>query len=108
MKSKIHLEIYESEILKSITSQSKDDTFDFIEKMLHDYEYPTEIAHELIERLETFIDRYQRNEWEHEMFEFMDDSGKLHGKYKAKRKKARINKKTKSRTSDDKPEYCLK
>lgn len=109
MKSKIHLEVYESEILKSIASQSKEETFDFVEKILNNYEYPTEIAGELIGKLEEYIDNYQKNEWQRELLEYVDENGNLQGKYKPKRKKPRVDKKIKGNHSDDeKPSYCIK
>ena len=107
MKSKIQLEIYESDILKSIASQSKEETFDFVEKILNNYEYPTEIAGELIGRLEGYIDNYQDNEWQHEMIQYVDDKGNLQGKYKEKKKKQRLDKKKKvAHPDDEKPGYC--
>jgi hypothetical protein len=63
MRTKISLEIYESEVLKSLVSESKEDTFNFIEKILNTYEAPTEVALELQNHLEDFIDNYQRNEY---------------------------------------------
>lgn len=109
MKNKIQLEIYESEILKSIASQSKEETFEFVEKILNNYEYPTEIAGELIGKLEEYIDNYQQNEWQHELLEYTDEKGNFQGKYKPKRKKPRLNKKEKIYDPDDeKPSYCLK
>ena len=93
MKSKLHLEIYESEVLRSLATQSKDETFDFVSKMLNHYEYPTETANELIEYIEDYIVNFQRNEYENELLTCVDDRGHLTGKYKDKRKKQRLNKK---------------
>jgi hypothetical protein len=95
MKSKIQLEVYESDILKSFTTQSKEETFEFVSKMLNNYEYPTEAAFELIKHLENYIDKYQRNEYEYELVNYVDDQGNLTGKYKTKYKKRQENKKQK-------------
>jgi hypothetical protein len=95
MKGKIQLEVYETDILKSFTTQSMEDTFDFVSKMLNNYEYPTETAYELIKHLETYIDDYHRNEQEYELVNYVDDAGNLTGKYKPKYKKIQENKKQK-------------
>lgn len=97
MRTKLSLEIYESEVLKSIVSESKDDTFCFIDKILNSYEAPTEIALELQNHLEDFIDRYQRNEYD----EFMFNEGQ---KLKRKRKKVVDHKPPK--IMDEKTELC--
>ena len=106
MKSKIQLEVYESDILKSFTTQSKQETFEFVSKMLNNYEHPTEIAFELIKHLENYIDGYQRNEYEYEMTNFVDDAGNLTGKYKSKCKKKQENKKKKLIDNDKLSCYC--
>lgn len=97
MRTKLSLEIYESEVLKSIVSESKEDTFSFIEKILNTYEAPTEIALELQNHLESFIDKYQRNEYD----EFILNEG--YKQSKKKTKKAIDHKPPK--VIDDKPEY---
>lgn len=93
MKSKLQLEVYESDILKSFATQSKEETFGFVSKMMNKYDYPTEIAQELIFHLEQFIDDYHRNEQEYELLNYVDESGRLTGKYKPKFKKEQLNKK---------------
>jgi len=109
MKSKIQLEINESDVLKSIASQSKDETFDFVDKILNHYEYPSEIAGELINHLEGYIDSYQRSEYQHEIQSYVDGSGNLTGKYKPKEKRVQLDKKPRKLDfSKDKPSYCLK
>jgi hypothetical protein len=97
MRTKLSLEIYESEVLRSIISESKEETFGFIEKILHSYEAPTEIALELQNHLEQFIENYQRNEYDE--FVFND----IHNKPKKKIKRAVDHKP--SKIVDDKPEY---
>ena len=109
MKSKIQLEINESDILKSIASQSKDETFDFVDKILNRYEYPTEIAGELINHLETYIDTYQRAVYQHELHTYVDDKGNMTGKYKPQQRKLPLDKKPqKLDFSEEKPQVCLK
>lgn len=93
MKSKLQLEIYESEVLNSLATQSKEETFDFVSKMLNKYEYPTETAYELIDYIQNYIDDYQDNEFQMELLHNVDENGRLTGKYKEKRKKERLNKK---------------
>lgn len=97
MRTKLSLEIYESEVLKSIVSESKEDTFNFIEKILHTYEAPTEVALELQNHLENFIDKYQRNEYE----EYILNQG---FQPKKKRKKQQIDHKP-PRIIEEKPEF---
>ena len=97
MRTKLSLEIYESEVLKSIISESKEETFGFIDKILHSYEAPTEIALELQNHLEEFIDNYQRNEYD----EFILTEG-----YKQPRKKSKKSVDHKPpKIIDEKPEY---
>jgi hypothetical protein len=107
MKGKIQLEIYESDVLKSIaTSQSKEDTFEFVSKILNNYEHPTETAFELINHLESYIDEYQRSVHEEELFQYVDEKGNLTGKYKSKSKKRQENKKQKFIDNDKPSCYC--
>jgi hypothetical protein len=102
MKSKLQLEVYESDILKSFATQSKEETFNFVSKIINKYEHPTEIAQQLIIHLEELIDEYQRNEYEYELLHYTDDNGRLTGKYKQKQKKHRLNKKPAKIDPDDK------
>ena len=96
MKSKIQLEIYESEILKSFVTQSKEETFEFISKMMNKFEYPADTANQLISHLEGYIDTHQECECENEEFIFVDERGnqsrKYHEKLKNKQKHLDIDK----------------
>lgn len=93
MKSKIHLEVYESDILNSIATQSKEETFDFVSKILNSYEHPSEVAGELLTHIEKYIEDFQQNEFDHDIFLNTNDDGRLDGKYKPRFKKERVNKK---------------
>ena len=94
MKSKIQLEIYESDVLKSIASQSKEDTFDFVKKILNNYEHPTETAAELINRLEDYIVECQQNMYEQQLTDHLDDSGNFVN-YQSQKKIPQLDKKPK-------------
>lgn len=104
MKSKLHLEIYESEVLKGLATQSKEETFGFVSKILNNYDYPTETAYELIDYIQHYIDSYQRNIHEQELLDYVDEHGNLTGKYRPNRKKERLNKKP-QKIQEEKPEY---
>ena len=107
MKSKIQLEIYESDVLKSIASQSKAETFDFVEKILNNYEYPTETAAELITRLEDYILICQRTVYDQELMDHMDDNGQFVN-YGNTRKIPQVDHKPqKEDFSQEKPLYCV-
>lgn len=97
MRTKLSLEIYESEVLKSIVSESKEDTFNFIEKILNAYEAPTEVALELQNHLGDFIDNYQRNEYN----EYILNQG---FRPKKKKSKQQVDHKP-PRVVDEKPEF---
>ena len=103
MKSRITLEVNESDILNSIATQSNEDVFGFVDKILNNHDYPSEVANELISHLEDYIDGYQRNEYEHQLVEYVNDAGELTGKYKEKQKIRQPNKKVKIVDSDKSP-----
>lgn len=110
MRGKIQLEILESEVLNSIATQSKEETFEFVSKILNSYNNPTEIAGELIHHIEDYIEDFHRNEQFVEFLDHTDGNGNYTGKYRPKQKKERLNHKPfrEDRNEwDDKPSYAL-
>ena len=77
MKSKLKINIYESEILKSLHHQSDEETFNFISKILNGSDTPEYTARELIKYLVTYINDYVDCERPFSLQVTSDDDGRL-------------------------------
>jgi len=77
MKSKLKINVYESEILKSFHNQDESETFEFVSKMINGYEYPHITARNLIHHLADYVNQYVDASSSFEIQTTSDEKGSL-------------------------------